>query len=162
MTFQAGSKRRKIFYVHSEKVCLPEPFGGPHHTMSLSDDDDVELNYLLDRHAQVSMAFADYICTQGPPLYVDRFFESKHVWLPHTKLSAEIDDHPPSLHTHLTVRKHSLFDLIDRSDRGKSTLDPTAALASPVLPSTMQQTAKKKKGKQDTIKEDDTERVLYF
>lgn len=87
---------------------------------------------------------------------MDRFFESKHVWLPHTKLSAKIDDHPPNLHTHLRVKKSDMLDLIDRSNNAEednATLDATAALTS----TTMVQKGGKKNSKQEK-----EEKVLYF
>lgn len=81
-----------IFYVGWFKVAqdLMRPFG--------EDDDDVELNYLIERHLQVAMALADQVCEQTFELQPDRFFESKNMKLPHTKLSALVQDRPPIAH----------------------------------------------------------------
>lgn len=81
-----------VFYLGWFKVAqdLLRPFG--------EDDDDLELNYLLERHAKVAMAMADYASRQVPPLRADRFFGQAKIFLPHTKLSAAILDRPPTIH----------------------------------------------------------------
>lgn len=81
-----------VFYIGWFKVAqdLLRPFG--------EDDDDLELNYLLERHAKVAMAMADYASCHVPPLQADRFFRQSNIVLPHTKLSAAIPDRPPTTH----------------------------------------------------------------
>lgn len=98
-----------IFYVGWFKVGqdLMRPFG--------EDDDDIELNYLIDRHFQVAMCFADIGSTsEGIRLIPDVYFDNKTKQIPHTVLSAKKLDLPPILHAHLSPKKNKeLFEISD-------------------------------------------------
>src|SRR5437016_6332990 len=68
-----------------------------------TDDDDIEMNYILDRHVQASFAMVDSVMEQSPPLIDDRFTKDQ-ITLPHTKLSSKYRDHPPKLHAYVNVK----------------------------------------------------------
>lgn len=100
-----------IFYVGWFKVAqdLMRPFG--------EDDDDLELNYLIDRHLQVALSLADQVCEQTTELQIDKFSGPKTVKLPHTKLSAMIDDRPPTSHEILPdVKSDDLLEFTSIDD----------------------------------------------
>lgn len=73
------------------------------------DDDDLELNYLLDRNIQVAIATVDEIFDQRPELSLDPFLISTQssgtVRLPHThkSIGAKKTEHPPKQHYCLSV-----------------------------------------------------------
>ncbi len=68
-----------------------------------TDDDDIELSYILDRHVQTSFALVDCAAEQRPTLHEDQFVNGA-TRLPHTNMSAKLTDHPPKLHAHVTLK----------------------------------------------------------
>lgn len=76
-----------LFYVGWLKVGedLINPMG--------SDDEDFELNYLLDRHYEMSYLIIDELHQQLPHLYTDTM-DDEPVVLPHTVASSKITDNP--------------------------------------------------------------------
>ena len=63
-----------------------------------TDDDDIELNYILDRHIQASFLLVNQVHEQDPPLRKDKFYKSQIYYVPHTNMSVKIREHPPKLH----------------------------------------------------------------
>lgn len=72
------------------------------------DDDDLELNYLLDRNIQVALAIVDEICAQQPLTLKDPL---DHLVtppiLPHTAMSLnqKRHEHPPKQHHILKLKE---------------------------------------------------------
>lgn len=103
-----------IFYVGWFKVGqdLMRPFG--------EDDDDIELNYLLDRHLQVAMSYADMgPISEGIRLIPDPFFQNKGKIIPHTVLSAKTLDLPPLLHSKISTKKKDKYDIAEQKSIAK-------------------------------------------
>src|SRR5271165_4239007 len=76
------------------------------------DDDDLELNYFLDRHLQIAMATVDELYRLDVPMEIGDPLAGKNgslLILPHTKMSATQPQHPPKLHT-----------IVDTNDLDKS------------------------------------------
>lgn len=103
-----------IFYVGWFKKAqdMMRPFG--------EDDDDVELNYLLDRHLRVTTGMADFSADQRPALMTAP--EMGSLILHHTKWSADIDERPPLLHARLRVKKLKAEELFQTEDEPKDVI----------------------------------------
>lgn len=69
------------------------------------DDDDLELNYLIERHVNVAMSLAAQPSAQAPPLEPDQLFGQKKISIPNTKLSAMIADRPPPMMAGFKVKR---------------------------------------------------------
>lgn len=83
-----------------------------------TDDDDIELNYIFDRNVQSSFAIVNAVESQTPPLVEDTFwaYQDKIVPpMPHTKMSAKLNQHPPKLHSYVVIKKESDADVAHRS-----------------------------------------------
>jgi hypothetical protein len=85
-----------LFYVGWFKVGqdLMRPFG--------NDDDDIELNYILDRNVRTGFALVNQVHSQTPPIVEDQFFRlkfglSNNFSLPHTEHSRKYPDRLPRL-----------------------------------------------------------------
>ncbi|CAI4229431.1 unnamed protein product [Auanema sp. JU1783] len=78
---------------------LMRPFG--------LDDDDIELNYLLDRNISTSFAIINQIHTSEPPEFEEDLFwktrNGKIDPLPHTPRSRRLAEHRPKLHSYVRV-----------------------------------------------------------
>ena len=94
-----------------------EPFG--------TDDDDIELNYLLDRHIQASFVIVNLSHNQQPPLVADKFFETQKFSVPHTKMSAKLKEHSPKLHAFVDINKADDEEVHSGVDSSKKGLLPT-------------------------------------
>ncbi len=71
-----------------------------------TDDDDIELNYILDRHVQASFALVTEACCQRPTLHDDDSDRlCKDGRLPHTQLSAKLIENPPKLHADVCLKR---------------------------------------------------------
>ncbi len=84
-----------------------------------TDDDDIELSYILDRHVQASFTLVNSVCQQSPALVPDKFWRDSNnldaaiYSLPHTKNSAKIKEHPPKLHAYAKLKHPTDAELVD-------------------------------------------------
>lgn len=99
-----------IFYVGWLKVGekLMRPFG--------DDDDDLEMNFFLDRHAMVSMYLSDQVCDTNPEIVEDKFFGLDGVMnLPYTKFSTlKGRNHTPKSHALIELKNRQGMELWER------------------------------------------------
>ncbi|CAB3406401.1 unnamed protein product [Caenorhabditis bovis] len=98
-----------LFFVGWFKVGqdLMRPFG--------LDDDDIELNYILDRNMKVSFSIVNQLQSSPPPNFDA---ESDKLWresqngnalvpaLPHSKYSRQLSEHRPRLHAYIPVEEN--------------------------------------------------------
>ncbi len=84
-----------------------------------TDDDDIELNYILDRHVQASFTLVNSVCQQSPALVPDKFWrdsgnlDASIYSLPHTKNSAKIKEHPPRLHSYVRLKRAADAEFVE-------------------------------------------------
>ncbi|RCN27594.1 bestrophin-3 domain protein [Ancylostoma caninum] len=90
-----------MFFVGWFKVGqdLMRPFG--------LDDDDIEMNYILDRNIATSFAIVNRLQTvELPELEDDQFWKNKEAKvdpLPHTVFSRQLSEHRPKLHSYVQL-----------------------------------------------------------
>ncbi|CAP24354.1 Protein CBG03460 [Caenorhabditis briggsae] len=103
-----------LFFVGWFKVGqdLMRPFG--------LDDDDIELNYILDRNVRISFAIVNHLQEAPIPDFEnddDKMWEEMHPpvkdgetspslripQLPHSKYSSQLSEHPPRLHAYVPI-----------------------------------------------------------
>lgn len=100
-----------VFYVGWLKVGqqLMRPFG--------EDDDHLEMNFFLDRHAMVAMYLADHVCDNNPEeITEDKFFGVEGaLTLPYTKLSTlTTRNHPPKSHALIELKNRQGLELWEK------------------------------------------------
>ncbi|CAD6200202.1 unnamed protein product [Caenorhabditis auriculariae] len=91
-----------LFFVGWFKVGqdLMRPFG--------LDDDDIELNYILDRNIATSFAIVNRLQSMDLPELEDDVFwkdgrDGSIPTLPHTPFSRQLSEHPPKLHAYVSI-----------------------------------------------------------
>lgn len=77
------------------------------------DDDDIELNYMLDRHLEVSLAMIDEFHQEPPEIEKDPLEDI--TFIPHTKMSWEVKAvlRGPKQHFHIRPKSPEETKLVD-------------------------------------------------
>ncbi len=89
-----------------------------------TDDDDIELNYILDRNIHASFSLVNIASDQRPSIVPDKFWLAQTptatsgdvITIPHTKCSAKIREHPPKLFAQVSLRDSKDGEIVENPE----------------------------------------------